>query len=240
MRQWNVSSLLQVIICCIIGTKPLPKSILTPMYKYNELNPWASVIHDDIMKLKHFPRYWPFVRGIHRSPGNSPHKGQWRRAFIYFLICAWINGKVNNREAGDLRRYRDHYDVTVVQSRKHSSWENVLGLLFIILLPFYSDFNTSINDCFAETAVGTRRKAEQLSWYYTNAEMPDIKGPFYYRGLNLIPAWMCNQMPSNVWDEITYPFRNFNGCSVENWEWINNWILHFKMGVITYRCWGWS
>ena len=36
--------------------------------------------HDDVIKWKHFPRYWPFVRGIHRSPVNSPHKGQWRRA----------------------------------------------------------------------------------------------------------------------------------------------------------------
>ena len=33
-------------------------------------------LHDDVIKWKHFPRYWPFVRGIHRSPVNSPHKGQ--------------------------------------------------------------------------------------------------------------------------------------------------------------------
>ena len=33
-------------------------------------------LHDDVMKWKHFPRYWPFVRGIHLSPVNSPHKGQ--------------------------------------------------------------------------------------------------------------------------------------------------------------------
>ena len=32
-------------------------------------------LHDDVIKWKHFPRYWPFVRGIHRSPVNSPHKG---------------------------------------------------------------------------------------------------------------------------------------------------------------------
>ena len=31
--------------------------------------------HDDVIKWKHFPRYWPFVRGIHRSPVNSPYKG---------------------------------------------------------------------------------------------------------------------------------------------------------------------
>ena len=70
--------------------------------------------HDDVIKWKHFPHYWPFVRGIHRSPVNSPHKGQWRGALMFPLICVWINGWVNNREAGDLRRYRAHYDVIVM------------------------------------------------------------------------------------------------------------------------------
>ena len=40
-------------------------------------------IHDDVIKWKHFPRCWPFVSGIHRSPVNSPHKGQWRGALIF-------------------------------------------------------------------------------------------------------------------------------------------------------------
>ena len=67
--------------------------------------------HDDVIKWKHFPRYWPFVRGPHRSPVNSPHKGQWRGALMLSLICVWINGWINNRVSGDLRRYRAHYDV---------------------------------------------------------------------------------------------------------------------------------
>ena len=70
--------------------------------------------HDDVINWKHFPRYWPFVRGIHRSPVNSPHKGQWRGALMFTLICVWINGCVNNGEAGDLRRYCAHYGVTVM------------------------------------------------------------------------------------------------------------------------------
>ena len=41
--------------------------------------------HDDVIKWKHFPRYWPFVRGIHRWPVNSPHKGQWRGALTFSL-----------------------------------------------------------------------------------------------------------------------------------------------------------
>ena len=136
-------------------------------------------------EFEHFPRYWPFVRGIHRLPVNSSQKGKWRGALTFSLICAlnkrlskqswgwwffskrlnnwhasygrtrlrkiwiwtfsallalragnspvtgeflserqvtrnfdvfflsapWINGWVNNREAGDLRRHSAHYDV---------------------------------------------------------------------------------------------------------------------------------
>ena len=70
--------------------------------------------HDDVMKWIHFPRYWPFVRGIHRSAVNAPHKDQGRGALVFPLICAWTSGWVNNRHAGDLRRHRAHYDVTVM------------------------------------------------------------------------------------------------------------------------------
>ena len=66
-------------------------------------------------QMETFPRYWPFVRGIHRSPVNSLHKDQWRGALMFSLIWIWIKGWVKNREAGDLRRYRTHYDVTVMK-----------------------------------------------------------------------------------------------------------------------------
>ena len=39
--------------------------------------------------------------------------------------------------------------------------------------------------------------------------------PFYWYGLTLIPAWISNHTPGKVWDEITYPFLNFNGATVE-------------------------
>ena len=73
----------------------------------------VATTHDDFIKWKYLPRYWPFVRGIHRSPLNYPHKGQWRGALMFF-ICARINAWVNKREAGDLRHYGAHYDVTVM------------------------------------------------------------------------------------------------------------------------------
>ena len=79
-----------------------------------------KTLYDDVIKWKHFPHYWPFVRGIHRRPVNSPHKGQWRGTLMFSLMCVWINDWVNNREAGDLRRCRAHYDVSVMNSLRYT------------------------------------------------------------------------------------------------------------------------
>ena len=56
-------------------------------------------LHEDVIKWKHFPRYWPFVGGIHRSPVNSPHKGQWRWALMCSLICA-LNKRLSKQSWG--------------------------------------------------------------------------------------------------------------------------------------------
>ena len=72
---------------------------------------WIGVLI--IFRVK-APRHWPFVRGIHQSPVTSLHKGQWRGTLMFSLICAWINGWVNNVEASDLIRHRTHYIVTVM------------------------------------------------------------------------------------------------------------------------------
>ena len=56
------------------------------------------------------------------SAMNSPHKGQWRGALMFSLICAWTNNWVNNGDAGDLRRYRAHYDVVVMRNVKTARW----------------------------------------------------------------------------------------------------------------------
>ena len=62
--------------------------------------------------MEYFPRYWPFVGGNSPVTGEFPRNGQWRGALMFSLICA----RVNNREAGDLRRCRTHYDVTVMNT----------------------------------------------------------------------------------------------------------------------------
>ena len=84
------------------------------------LNHWhyshfSRTEHDDVIKWNRFPRYWPFVRGIQRSPVDSPHKGQWRGALMFSLIRAWTNDWTNNRSDGDLKRNRAHYNVIVME-----------------------------------------------------------------------------------------------------------------------------
>ena len=93
------------------------QTLMTRIHSYGSL--------DDVIKWKHLPRYWPFVRGIHRSPVNSPHKGQWSGALMSSFTCAWIKGWVNNLEARDLRCHCAHYDVIVMQSRYTCTWGDI-------------------------------------------------------------------------------------------------------------------
>ena len=89
--------------------------------KTRQYKAWATFMgctlrewHDDVIKWKHFLRYWPFARGIYWSPVNCPHKGQWCGALMFSLICAWINGWVNKWDPDDLRCHHAHYDITVM------------------------------------------------------------------------------------------------------------------------------
>ena len=77
-----------------------------------EYNNWFSSWWRHQMET--FSALLALCAGNSPSLGTSPHKGQWRGALMSSLICAWINGWLNNREAGDLRRHRAHYDVTVM------------------------------------------------------------------------------------------------------------------------------
>ena len=72
-----------------------------------------SVSHDDVIKWKHFSRYWPFLWGIHRSPVNSPKRPVTWSFDVSFELR--LNKHLNkNGDAGDFRRYRAHYDVNVI------------------------------------------------------------------------------------------------------------------------------
>ena len=92
--------------------------------------------------METFPRYCPFVR----SPVNSPHRGQWRRASMFSLICAWTKGWTNHRDSGDLRCRRAHYNVTLMEAMECfvGVWSKFVSIKTMVLygrltvLPFCS------------------------------------------------------------------------------------------------------
>ena len=104
--QKTLSKLRIVGLLCMAG---IDRRTVVPLHMTSH-----AEAHDDVIKWKHFPLYWSFVWGIHWSRVNSRHKGKWCGALMFSLICVWIKGWVNKHEAGDLRRFRAHYDVIVM------------------------------------------------------------------------------------------------------------------------------
>ena len=84
--------------------------------------------HDDATKWKYFPRYWPFVR----SPVYSPHKGQWRGALMFSLICVCKNSWVNNGDAGDFKT-----PLCSLWRHCNAAWWYIM-LLYSISMSYYS------------------------------------------------------------------------------------------------------
>ena len=170
-----------------IVTRPVILGQTYPLSR-SWLMAWHTWIHhDDVIKWKHFPRYWPFVRGIRRSPVNSPHNGQWCGALIFSLICAWINGWVNTGEAGDLRRHRAHHDVTGMMftwnfanhrwnevytySKMKRVFPNLLYRTLYIIPPVTGEFPsqrpvTRCFDVFFDLRLNKRLSKQSWGWWF--------------------------------------------------------------------------
>ena len=93
-----------------------PSLHIQQLLKWCHISVFASRITDNMMTSsnENIFRVTGHLCGEFTGPVNSPHKGQCRGALMFSLICVWVNDWVNNREAGDLRRYRAHYDVIVM------------------------------------------------------------------------------------------------------------------------------
>ena len=88
---------------------------------------WLIVIYNSITWWRHqmetFSALMGLSEGIHRSPVDSPHRGQWRGALMFSLMCAWRNGWPNHRDASNLIRHSAHCDVTLrwIPTKKEKS-----------------------------------------------------------------------------------------------------------------------
>ena len=172
-------------------------------------------LHDDVIKWKHFPRYWPFLQGIHRSPVNSPHKGQWRGALMFSLICTWINRWVNNHEAGDFRSYRAHYDVIVMNNQDlkevHYGYMLVSFVVALVLKHRFStrqpastklmQSNTPVTlmvengDAHLTTRPPTHKDFAIMSWHNNGTKKMSTKCQHYKNCIPLMLMTLCWHFP---------------------------------------------
>ena len=82
----------------------------TPRTRKSRSIKWT---HGAVINWNIFHVTRPFVRGIHLTPVDSPHKGQRRAALMFSFIYGWVNGWAYNRDAGALRHHRAHFDVKI-------------------------------------------------------------------------------------------------------------------------------
>ena len=162
---------------------------------------------------------------------STVYSGADRRKHQSFASLAFVRGiyqwPVNSPHKGPVTRKMFPFfslrcferDVTKPESGfRDWSW-NTIGR-----------FGTLLTNCFQEFLM-------VIHGVFTIYSM--TLGPLYWHVLTLIPTWISNHILSNVWDEITYRFSNFNGATVEVWEWICNFIPLFMMDVITCPRWDW-
>ena len=75
------------------------------------------------------------------------------------------------------------------------------------------------------------------TWEGRNSNIIDCSVPLLLTWIDLNPPRISNKRPIKVLDEINYPFPILNDCTVEVWEWMNNFISHFIMDVLSDPCW---
>ena len=149
--------------------------------------------------------------------GNSPitgefpsHKGQWRGAFMFSFISVWINGWVNNRKAGDLRRNRDDYDVIVMFNsgiaRRHIhffTFCNVKCLSMLITNCLYIYINQTRNPDIQ--LIYTRFRAD-LNTSTTSAQMASDAESFHL----MTSSWMKTVRNMSTVSKRTWDSNSFN------------------------------
>ena len=158
-------------------------------------------------QMKNFPRYWFLVGGIHRSPMDSPHKGQWRGALMFSLICAstYVQQTIERSVIWDAI-----VPIVTSQQRHDGNW--------------YSCGVVETSECLNDIKISRKR-------IITSSKM------FVYKctlGVKDFCASGCENLSVNLSVNLDKHFSNDIGCNVLNLVELNH-SHHFplnKMGDI--------
>ena len=187
--------------------------------------------HDDVIKWKHFPRHWPFVQGIHRSRWIPRTKASDAELW-WFLICARINDWVNNREAGDLRRHRGHYDVSVM-SRNYIDpdksfiilLDQTLGQFYqneVICFPWHGPWNHHLQILHHLGDMGVSKLIFPLDYFLCFSASSKHWLPIRYH----IHIWHVSPQLSCQYErDLTYTYTYSKSNFHITWNWTNrSWV----------------
>ena len=160
---------------------------------------------------------------------HSASMSSWWRHQTFSTLLAICGG--NSSVPGEFpaqrpvtRSFDVSFDLRLNKRLNKQSWawwfETLLLLLWRQCNVKYSTFHTNNRTVVYKMVADWLQCSKQLSWELKFFQCH--RGPLYWYGLTLIPAWISNHIPAKVWDGITYPFPNFSGCTIEVWEWISN------------------
>ena len=162
------------------------------------------------------------------------HKGQVARKCFHVDYVILLRGKLHTIIAGTILRMRP-----ANERRRYTVTSSLIGWRIHKMIPGKTPPGRSLvsgRSWSGLVKVGLRRRAcdDRSSVILSGT----IWVPFYSDGLTLIPACIstCNYTQHNYWGEITYPFQNCNGTTVEVSEWISNVISHLTGHIINHPC----
>ena len=211
----------------------------------------VAVFHDDVIKWKHFPRHRPFVRRMQIPLTKLSDAELW----CFLWSAPWINGWVNNREAGDVRQHRAHYDVIVM------SWV-VQHIGFIIrIVSIKTNLNTimdavapklstsiGVSYCLSELLLGFYIKLEEVVFVFRYARKisrlnDNRRNLIFWSYIAELYIWMCitDLTVENIW-------RNFKPMPIllmilikrvtkYNWIFLNSSFRLISLVMIWCMAW---
>ena len=146
------------------------------------------------------------------------------------LTKPWSNFKSNVAESScKLRHVCMHYIPYLYHTHQCLKRNASLAEVHVVYMPHI------INDDISTTPLhliyyAWSKQKHKVSHCVLIDSVRHSSGPFY-------SIWVSNYIHYKMWDEITYIFPNYNGLTVEVWEWIRDFIPHFIMELINYPCW---
>ena len=181
------------------------------------------------------PYILPPLRALHAVRGSWWSKEG--RPYLMYETATEIPHLTSLRKGPCICEY--HFRAHQIQKYQHARLKkfcHILKQMLQNLEEFYQNSHLSHGLFYLSQAVG---QWDMLSPAFAVMALGDrLPYPVYKVILTILgphlPTWISNYIHHKVWNEITYPFPNFNGCIVEVWEWISNFIPHLTGHVVTY------